>query len=73
MLGSCSRKLKFGNRVYVCPDKVDHYIERHGYCPPDEVIKAITEGVDSDEHATFIKNREAKERKWLQEIRGVHS
>ena len=27
--------------LYVAPELIVHYVERHGYCPPDEFIKAV--------------------------------
>ena len=29
------------NKIYVCPDSIDHYIEKHEYLPPQEFIDAV--------------------------------
>jgi len=39
-----SIKIKYKDKVYCCPRGVEHYIEKHNYCPPDEVIMALLEG-----------------------------
>ena len=39
-----SIKIKYNDKVYCCPRGVEHYIEEHDYCPPDEVIMALLEG-----------------------------
>jgi hypothetical protein len=31
-------------RVYVCPALILHYILDHGYRPPDEFVRAVTQG-----------------------------
>jgi hypothetical protein len=55
-LGSSSKKLKYKNKVYVCPNKVDHYIVSHNYVPPAEVIAAVLNGVENSENKTWMKN-----------------
>ena len=41
-----------GQLLYVAPEMIVHYIEHHGYCPPDEFIAALMKSPlpDSDEY-----------------------
>jgi hypothetical protein len=46
------------NKIYVCPGGVDHYIEKHNYCPPNEFILAVdnVEKLSGDEYLKKIKD-----------------
>jgi len=57
-MGSCSLKFKYGGKVYVSPDRVEHYILKHGYVPPKEVINSVFNGIDSEENKTYVKNHQ---------------
>jgi len=59
-LGCCSKKFKYNNKVYVCPDKVEHYILVHNYIPLQEVIDAVLNGIESQENQTYKKNHEGE-------------
>jgi hypothetical protein len=30
-----------GGRIYAAPDLIYHYVEAHGYRPPDEFVEAV--------------------------------
>jgi len=44
------------NVVYVAPGRIDHYIEAHGYCPPDAFVDALLRCPDpqTDEYRSMI-------------------
>lgn len=39
--GSCNFGVPHGSVLYVAPEMVAHYVECHGYCPPNEFIEAV--------------------------------
>jgi len=45
------------NKIYVCPDSIDHYIEKHNYCPPKEFINAVmnTEKLSGEDYKNELK------------------
>jgi hypothetical protein len=30
-----------GGRIFFAPEMIAHYVERHGYAPPDEFVSAV--------------------------------
>src|SRR5262245_50585720 len=46
-----------GDVLYVAPDMIIHYVEDHGYCPPQEFIDALTNSPepDTDEYVVAVK------------------
>jgi len=39
--GSAEIRVKGTSRIYAAPELVHHYVEAHGYKPPDEFIQAV--------------------------------
>jgi hypothetical protein len=42
--GSAEIRVVGVGRVYAAPDLIGHYVEAHGYCPPEEFIAAVLGG-----------------------------
>ncbi len=42
--GSAEIRVVGVGRVYAAPDLIGHYVEAHGYCPPQEFIAAVLDG-----------------------------
>jgi hypothetical protein len=40
-IGNGEIKIIDGNDIYISPQMIIHYIENHGYCPPDAYIDAV--------------------------------
>lgn len=53
-------------KVYAVPDLIMHYIETHGYCPPNEFTNALNNGTNpiSSEYQNYRANYEKKEYFW---------
>ncbi len=39
--GVCNFGVPCGERLFVAPEMIVHYIEQHGYCPPAEFVAAV--------------------------------
>jgi hypothetical protein len=53
LLGSAEIRIPGKGKVYAAPDLVVHYVGKHGYQPPPEVVAAIRSGPPPGSTAYF--------------------
>jgi hypothetical protein len=60
-----------GTQLYVSPNNVAHYIDAHGYCPPEEFQRAVLECPDMRSIGYMRALLATPARKWVEGQRAV--
>ncbi|MEZ5424773.1 MAG: hypothetical protein R2747_00790 [Pyrinomonadaceae bacterium] len=61
--GAVTIFVAYKNKIYVCPDLIVHYIEKHSYLPPAEFIEAVLAHTPQESQKYFKKFWKSSETK----------